>query len=189
MNENLNEKHWYVMRVSARNHSRSGRLFEILHGMEESGISIFRPCEQRVVKRCGKTMKEEHPLLGELFFANGTRNQIEEFTVSTDGYVQFKFASRGYHVLMTVPDREMDNFIKAVSSLTVKKYFMPGELGQLKAGTQVRVHLPGEPCDGVEGIFVRPSGGRRRCLLVTLTGMVTAGFEVAPEYLEKINNI
>lgn len=178
---------WYVMRVAKRGQDNSATISELLERMAARGIEVFRPMEDRLVKRAGRTQTACKPILGEMFFAKGLRETIEAFIESVRGLIQFKFQRSGYHNLMVVPYAQMENFMQAVGSLAVKKYYQPGELHLIKKGTRVRVHSgEGNPGDGIVGTFARPLGNRSRCLLVDIPGLLTASFDIAPELLEVV---
>lgn len=180
---------WYVMRFAKRNQYHSEQVQTLLDTMQQKGIAVFRPMQEQLCQRGGKLRKSLQPVLGDLFFAKGSRQQIADFVESVFGQVQFKFKCSGYHQLMVVPFREMENFMLAMTQLSLKHYYQPQEFRQIKAGSKVRVHADKDnPSNGVVGILARPQGRRNKCFLVDVPGYLSASFEVQADWLEVIED-
>lgn len=188
-----NQKHldegvaWYVMRFAKRNQYHSEKVQVLLEAMQQKDIQVFRPMQEQLCNRGGKLRNSLQPVMRDLFFAKGSRQQIADFVEEVFGQVQFKFKCSGYHQVMVVPFREMENFMLAMSQLSLKHYYQPQEFRQIKAGSKVRVHAGNNhPCNGVVGILARPEGRRNKCFLVDVPGYLSASFEVHPDWLEVI---
>lgn len=175
------------MRFAKRNQYHSEKVQLLLDAMQQRGIEVFRPMQEQLCQRAGKLRMSVQPVLGDLFFAKGSRQQITAFVEEVFGQVQFKFKCSGYHQLMEVPYQEMENFMLAMSQLSLKHYYQPQEFRQIKAGSKVRVHAGKDhPSNGVVGILARPQGRRNKCFLVDVPGYLCASFEVHPDWLEVI---
>ena len=85
---------------------------------------------------------------------------------------------------MTVRDKEMDQFIMAVTSTETPVYYQPGELTNAMYGKNVRI--VGGMLDGYEGRLLSVKGMRKRRLIVDLPGLITAAVEVEPDFIQVI---
>lgn len=79
----------------------------------------------------------------------------------------------------------MERFIRAVNSTDKPKYFLPGELTPDMCGRKVRII--GGPLSGYEGNLLKIRGSHIRRLIVELPNLLTAGVEVAPEYIQFVD--
>lgn len=178
---------WFVMRFAKRNQYNSLVVQNLLEQMNGAGIEVFRPMQESICYRAGKARKAILPVLGDLFFAKGTRKEIAAFCLSVHGEIQFKYQCSGYQQLMVVPFVQMENFMQAMSNLSLKHFYQPQEFKLIKAGSKVRVHADKDnPSNGVVGILARPKGSRNKCFLVDVPGYLSASFEVHPDWLEVI---
>jgi hypothetical protein len=85
---------------------------------------------------------------------------------------------------MSVPDKEMERFIHAVSdeSVGTPRYYLPEELSPEMCKRRVRI--VGGHLDGYEGKLLTIRGTRVKRLLVELPTWLTAAIEVSPEYIQ-----
>ena len=84
---------------------------------------------------------------------------------------------------ITVPDHQMENFIKVAGTYEEKLIYLNPEPGDFSQGERVRII--GGPFEGAEGVFVRIKRDRR--VLVSVPGLVAvATTYVHPSMIEKI---
>ena len=77
----------------------------------------------------------------------------------------------GRNIPITVPDEQMNSFIKVCRSNEEKLIYLTGsEISRLEKG--VRVRILGGIFDGVEGAFVRVKGCRKKRIVVQVQGLV-----------------
>ncbi len=177
---NETEPHWYVMRVYKNEKTAEERL------SADGGLTYFIPKEQRLRTYHGKKVLCSVPVIHSLVFVHATHRDIVDFKRNSYNDLQFVVWERdGASRYLTVPDGQMENFMRACNQQAVEvSYFKPGEVA-LSAGTKVRVH--GGPLDGVEGVFVKMAGKRRKQVVVILLDLLAIRAEVDPEYLEIID--
>ena len=84
---------------------------------------------------------------------------------------------------LIVPDKQMNDFIRACSHSERPLYFSPGEL-KLEKGTRVRII--GGPLDSCEGVLMKVSGARSKRLVVSIPGTMNVAVEISPELIEII---
>lgn len=85
---------------------------------------------------------------------------------------------------MTVADRDMEHFIRAVNATESPKYYLPEEIIPAMYGRKIRIE--GGPLSGYEGSLLTTRGSKVKRLLVELEGFLAVGVEVAPEYIQLI---
>ena len=86
---------------------------------------------------------------------------------------------------ITVPDHQMENFIKVAGTYEEKLIYLNPEPGDFSQGERVRII--GGPFEGAEGVFVRIKRDRR--VLINIPGVVAvATTHVHLSMLEKITD-
>lgn len=85
---------------------------------------------------------------------------------------------------MIVRDKEMDQFILAVTSTKTPVYYRPGELTNMMYGKKIRI--VGGMLDGFEGRLLSVKGMKKRRLIVEIPGLITAAIEVEADYIQVI---
>ena len=86
---------------------------------------------------------------------------------------------------VTIPDGQMENFIKIASQYEENiTYYSPEEI-DLKRGTRVLIH--GGNFDGVTGTFIKVQGKRNRRVVVMLEGITAIAAEVQPHLIEVLS--
>ncbi len=171
---------WFVM----RDLTRPNALSPAWKKLRETGFDVFTPMITRVVTRKGVSVRTEMPVIHDLLFVNSTRDVLDP-VVDSIATLQYRFVKGGsYRQAMEVPDREMDNFIRAVGSVENPRYFSPAEITQSMIGRRIRVI--GGPLNGLEGSLLSIKGLRKRCLLIGVADMITAAVEVSPDFIEFI---
>ncbi|MBQ3730732.1 MAG: transcriptional regulator, partial [Muribaculaceae bacterium] len=86
---------------------------------------------------------------------------------------------------ITVPEQEMENFIRVAGTYEEKLVYLNPDPGDFAKGERVRVI--GGPFAGTEGIFIRVKGDRR--VLINIPGVVAvASTFIHPSMIEKITD-
>ncbi|OUP04129.1 transcriptional regulator, partial [Mediterranea sp. An20] len=116
----------------------------------------------------------------DLLFVHSTREALDPY-VEELSTLQYRYVRGGYCRPMVVGDTEMERFIRAVRSTDSPRYYLPGELTPAMCGRTVRI--VGGPLDGYEGRLLSVRGSKVRRLLVEIPNLITAGIEVAPEFI------
>lgn len=170
---------WFVMRAY-----KNGKMAEEkLDGKD--GLEHFIPKHYAVRTYHGVKSKRLVPVIPDLIFVHASRSQIVDFKKRYN-FLQFVIweKSTGQEYI-TVPDEQMDNFIKVASQHEENViYFKPEEIN-LKKGTHVMIH--GGKFDNVKGFFMQVKGKRNRRVVVMLEGVLGVAAEVHPDLIEVIS--
>ncbi len=174
------EMHWYVMRTL-------GRFCEtgVKQKLEESGVRYYQAMRTVVKTLKGKKCISKEPVVPNLLFVYGRKENIMPHTVAGSNF-QFIYnrCSGKQADCLIVPTKAMEDFIRVVESNDNSQIFMPEEI-QLNQGQRIR--MIGGPLDGVEGLFVKRKGCRRKTLVVVLDGLLGVSAEVTPDMIEILN--
>ena len=124
------------------------------------------------------------PAISSLVFVYWTREGLDSYIRSFgDARPVNYYWDRTIDAPLTIPDKEMENFITVASTLDEDLVFLTEVSDKLREGQTVKVKEG--PFKGVEGKIVRIRKSRR--VLVELPGMLAvASTYVAPEELEII---
>lgn len=180
MSENcLTQVRWHVMRA----YKNEKKAEEALSAPD--GLDFFIAKQYAVREYHGVKSKYLVPAIPGMVFVHASHNQIVDFKQRGHNFLQFVTRKRTQTPdYLTVPDSQMDNFIKVASRYDMNTvYFRPEEV-KLDSGTRVRIL--GGPFNGVTGVFMRVQGKRNRRLVVTVDNAIAAVTEISPELIEVI---
>lgn len=171
------EKHWFVMRDLKR---RTANTLAI-HDLAKSGLEVFTPMTQMVMKIGGRLQRREVPVIQDLLFVHEAKELLDP-VVEMSPTLQYRY-QRGKTIdePMTVREAEMEQFMFAVSNSETPIYYKPGELTESMYGKTVQIH--GGRLDGYEGRLLSVKGMRKRRLIVELSGLMAAAVEVEPDFI------
>jgi hypothetical protein len=169
---------WYVMRDLKRancNHPA----YEVL---EEKEVEVFTP-KQTVIRTVkGISVRKAVPFIQDLLFIHASAEAIDNLLIDIPK-LQYRYSKGCMHNEgMFVPDKEMENFIKAVESSTSVRYFRPDEISPNQLGATVRI--VGGDMNGREGRLLSIRGSKKKRLFIEIPNFIAAGIEVSPEYIE-----
>ena len=172
------KKVWYAIRVTYN------RELKVKEDLDTRGVTNFVPMQYRREERGGVMVKRLVPSVHNLIFINMTPGEMTEYKKTTTLPIRY-IMDRETHKPITVPDREMENFIKVAGTYEEKLIYLNPDPGDFSKGERVRVI--GGPFAGVEGVFVRVKGDRR--VLINIPGVVAvASTYVHPSMIEKITD-
>ena len=170
------KKVWYAIRVTYN------RELKVKADLDARDIPNFVPMQYRREERKGVMVKRLVPSVHNLIFINITPSEMREYKETTDLPIRY-IMNRETHKPITVPDREMENFIKVAGTYEEKLIYLNPEPGDFSKGERVRII--GGQFAGAEGIFVRVKGDRR--VLINVQGLVAvATTYVHPSMIEKL---
>lgn len=175
-----NQACWFVMRDLKRANAKlpAYKLFQ------ERKIPVFTPMKWRLGVEKGKKVRREVPYIQDLLFVHDTRANIDPI-VEGIATIQYRWQRNKYREPMTVPDVEMERFIRAVNATEFPKYYLPEEITPAMLNRKIRI--VGGSLDGYEGTLVSTRGSKVKRLLVELPGLLAVGVEVEPEYIQLVN--
>lgn len=170
------EKQWYAIRVTYN------REMKVKQELDSLNISNFLPMKYQMVTRGGRRIKVLMPAISNLIFINLTREEMKEYRDKTLMPVRY-IMDKETHRPITIPKRQMDNFIAVAGTFDEQVIYLDLNLTQMKKGEKVRI--TGGIFEGAEGEFVRVKGDRR--VVVTIPGIVAVATAfIHPSLIEKI---
>ena len=172
------KKVWYAIRVTYH------RELKVKEDLDARGITCFVPMQYRREERHGVMIKRLVPSVHNLIFIHITPSGMKEYKATTDLPIRYMM-NRETHKPITVPTREMENFIKIAGTYDEKLIYLNPNPGDFTKGERVRII--GGMFAGAEGVFVRIKGDRR--VVVNIEGLVAvATTYVHPSMIEKITD-
>ena len=172
------EKVWYAIRVTYN------RELKVKEDLDARSITNFVPMQYRREERNGVMVKRLVPSIHNLIFIHITPSDMRKYRETTAMPIRY-IMDRGKHKPITVPDREMENFIRVAGTYEEKLIYLNPEPGDFSEGERVRII--GGQFAGAEGIFVRIKRDRR--VLINIPGVVAvATTHVHLSMLEKITD-
>ncbi len=175
------KKVWFAIRVTYN------RELKVKADLDARGITNFVPMQYRREERHGQMVKRLVPSVHNLIFINITPSEMKEYKMTTDLPIRYIMSNQadGSRKPITVPDREMENFIKVAGTYNEKLIYLNPDPGDFSEGERVRII--GGMFEGAEGIFVRLKGDRR--VLINVPGIVAvATTYVHMSMIEKITD-
>ena len=184
--QNKQTRSWYVMRAYKNEKAAEVRLSD-----EKYGLEHFIP-KQKVIRTVnGKKVICKVPVIHSLIFVHASQRQIVDFKLNYYNSLQFvTWKSEDRLVYLTVPEKEMKNFIEVCEQTEKEVHFyrideVNKDKIDIAKGKRVRVH--GGPLDQVEGYFVKIGRKRGRQLVVIIPDLLVVSAEVEPEYIQVID--
>ncbi len=169
---------WFAMSAPYRNELKAKSL------LESKKVECFVPMHYEIKVRAGGVKSRELvPAINNLVFAHTTRGTIQEIKTGVS-YLQYKIMTEnGKNVPIVVPDAQMEQFMAVCRTNNEKLVYLRPEEVELKKGTRVRII--GGAFDGVEGVFVKLKGLRRKRVVVMLQGLAAVAMaEIEDNYIE-----
>ena len=151
--------------------------------LQEKNIQVFTPMRWCLSEEKGKKVRKQVPCVRDLLFVYDRRDTLDPI-VEVIPTIQYRWLRNAYREPMTVPNAEMERFIRAVSVSESPKYFLPEEITPDMLNRKIRI--VGGPLDGYEGTLVSTRGSKLKRLLVELPDLLAVGVEVNPEYIQVI---
>lgn len=158
---------WYPMRVTY------GRERQVKVFLDGKSIECFLPMRQDIVYSEGKGKIKEEPAISNLLFVHASFDFITQLKHGYREAEPLRYMT--YHsvdkpeesIIITVPDRQMDNFILACKGPAENLLFLNPE--ELAGKVQQRVEVTAGPFKGVKGVVKRVHGNRK--IVVELDGL------------------
>lgn len=180
----LNETaRWYVLRVTYN------RELKAQEWLESKGIETFLPMHNEVRQVDGKRKKASKPLIPNIIFVRSTFITLDQVihnpanTCLSYYYNHFTVEPNGKNPPLTVPDRQMDNFIRLSKVDDPNILFVTQQECRFKSGDQVVV--TSGPFKGIVGRVVRAKRQQRVAIEIAGLGVVTTAY-VPNGCMEKI---
>ena len=176
-------KTWFPMRVTYQ------REMKVKAELDRLGIENFVPMRYKVVERQNDGDTELRrvlvPAINNLIFVRSTQERLSELKQTNEvleplRYMMDRTASLE-HAIMTVADREMENFMRVASRTDDSVMFLDNETVVGKEGK--RVEIMGGAFEGVTGVIRRVKRCKR--VVVEIEGVASVAIAWVPVTLLK----
>ena len=176
-------KVWFPMRVTYQ------REMKVKAELDRLGIENFVPMRYMVVERQNDGDTELRrvlvPAINNLIFVRETQERVSELKMRNEvleplRYMMDRTASLE-HAIMTVADREMENFMRVASRTDDSVMFLDNETVVGKEGK--RVEIMGGAFEGVTGVIRRVKRCKR--VVVEIEGVASVAIAYVPAELLK----
>lgn len=172
-------RQWFVM----RDLSRSNAKLPAREMLREKNIRHFTPMVWLMATANGKRQPRLVPYIQDLIFVYDTREVIDPLVERIRTF-QYRYLRNTWREPMTVRDREMERFIRAVESTQSPRYYTPEEVTPDMRDRKIQII--GGPLDGYTGTLVTVRGSKHKRLLVEIPMLLAAAVEVEPEYIKLV---
>ena len=168
-------KAWYPMRVT---YSRERKVKAELDRLE---IENFMPMTYRLVDTDGGNPHQELvPAINNLVFVHSTQERISRLKTTNVILEPLRYmmdhTAEKAHEIMTVPDRQMENFMRVATRTDDSVMFLDEKSIVGKEGK--RVKIMGGAFEGVEGVIRRVKRCKR--VVVELDGIASVAIAFVP---------
>ena len=171
-------KTWFPMRVTYQ------REMKVKAELDRLGIENFVPMRYKVVESQSdgdtELRRELVPAINNLIFVRSTQERVSELKRRNEvleplRYMMDRTAACG-HTIMTVADREMENFMRVASRTDDSVMFLDDESVVGKEGK--RVEIMGGVFEGVTGVIRRVKRCKR--VVVEIEGVASVAIAWVP---------
>jgi len=171
-------KIWFPMRVTY------GREMKVKAGLERIGIESFLPMKYKVVESQingdAELRRELVPAISNLIFVRSTQERVTELKRTNEVLEPLRYmldyTGGDGPVIMTVGDREMENFMRVAAMTDDSVMFLDENTIVGKEGK--RVKIMGGAFEGVEGVIRRVKRCKR--VVVELEGIASVAIAHVP---------
>ena len=171
-------KIWFPMRVTYQ------REMKVKAELDRLEIENFIPMTYRFTesRKQGDTelRRELVPAINNLIFVHSTKERISELKVSNELLEPLRYmidqTAGEAHTIMTVPDKQMENFMRVASVTDDTVMFLDETTIVGKEGK--RVEIMGGPFEGVTGVIRRVKRCKR--VVVELEGITCVAIAFVP---------
>ena len=171
-------KTWFPMRVTYQ------REMKVKAELDRLGIENFVPMRYKVVEsqNDGDTelRRELVPAINNLIFVRSTQERLSELKQTNEVLEPLRYmmdhTAVGEHAIMTVADREMENFMRVASRTDDSVMFLDEETVVGKEGK--RVEIMGGAFEGVTGVIRRVKRCKR--VVVEIEGVASVAIAWVP---------
>ena len=176
-------KMWFPMRVTYQ------REMKVKAELDRLGIENFVPMRYKVMESQNdgdaELRRELVPAINNLIFVRSTQEQLSELKRTNEvleplRYMMDRTASLE-HAIMTVADREMENFMRVASRTDDSVMYLDNETVVGKEGK--RVEIMGGAFEGVTGVIRRVKRCKR--VVVEIEGVASVAIAWVPVTLLK----
>ncbi len=177
-------KTWFPMRVTYQ------REMKVKAELDRLGIENFVPLRYKVVEAQNDGDTELRrvlvPAINNLIFVRSTQERVSELKRRNEVLEPLRYmmdhTATCEHTIMTVADREMENFMRVASRTDDSVMFLDNETIVGKEGK--RVEIMGGAFEGVTGLIRRVKRCKR--VVVTIEGVASVAVAYVPARVLKV---
>lgn len=168
-------KIWFPMRVTYQ------REMKVKAELERLGIECFVPMRYKLIDGdMDNPHRELVPAINNLIFVHSTQERISYLKLSNETLEPLRYmidqTAQQPHTIMTVADRQMENFMRVASRTDDSVLFLDEETVVGKEGK--RVEIMGGAFEGVTGVVRRVKRCKR--VVVELEGIASVAIAFVP---------
>ena len=171
-------KIWFPMRVTY------SREMKVKAELDRLGIESFIPMMYKVVDG-DMPQRELVPAISNLIFVRSTQERISHLKSSNEVLEPLRYmidnTAEEAHTIMTIPDRQMQNFMRVASKTDDSVMFLDDEGVVGKEGK--RVEIIGGAFEGVIGVIRRVKRCKR--VVVEIEGVASVAIAFVPAVMLK----
>lgn len=166
--------YWYVLRVSYHREQKANEW------LQSQGIETYLPLHYEERESYGRRKRVKAPLLPNFIFVHLSYYDLNALMKSQLSsllsyyYDHFKVISGGKNPPLTIPDKQMENFIRLTSIDNDNILFVPREKCHFKNGDSVIV--TGGPFIGIKGRIARVNRQQRIVVEIEGIGCITTAY-------------
>ena len=173
-------KIWFPMRVTYQ------REMKVKAELDRLGIESFVPMTYKVVDAdTDNPCRKFVPAIRNLIFVRSTQERISHLKSSNEALEPLRYmidnTAEEAHTIMTIPDRQMQNFMRVASKSDDSVMFLNDESVVGKEGK--RVMITGGAFEGVTGVIRRVKRCKR--VVVEIEGVASVAIAFVPAGLLK----
>ena len=180
------DKQWFVLRVSYARVNKANK------HLAQDGTETYFPQHYVQKEINGKKKRVLEPLIPDILFVYATPEKVETYVKHTPAlsylsyyYNHFQTDAQGKNPPLTIPYKEMMNFIRATSTDNEHVRLINSEQCRYKSGDLVRV-IEGD-FKGIVGKVARVQG--QQCVVIEIEGLCLVATAYVPTaFVEKINS-
>lgn len=163
-NTSNEEPAWFAMSATF------GRSIKAKAFLESKDVKCFVPMRYEMINDSKKgKIRKLIPAINNLIFVYATKGQIQTLKVRMEYLQYLTIPENGKNIPIIVPEHQMLQFIAVCDTYDDNLvYLSPNEI-KLEKGTPVKII--GSAFDGVEGIFVKVDGVRKKKVVVLVSGV------------------
>lgn len=181
MTEQTEETCWFVLRDLKRKNAAA----PAYKTLPELGFETFTPMHWVMSSKLqGKQTRIYEPLIHGLLFAKSVRSKLDKVVARTET-LQYRFIKGAQQTPMTVPMKEMEQFIKAVTyEYSECIYYSPEDITPDMFGKKVMI--VGGAMDGAIGHLITKRGSKKKRLMLQLKDLFVASVEIKDGFIKFI---
>lgn len=165
MNEPVDTPYqWFAMRATYK------REFMAQEYLQQKGMEVFIALKKEIKTIRGIKRKVTVPAINSLIFVKAIKEELQQAKLGVEYLQYITRKEEGRNVPITVPQRQMEQFMQVVQDDTIDKTFFSTNEVNLTVGTKVKVH--GGAFDGVEGTLVKIKGKRKKQFFIHIESIV-----------------